>query len=70
MKNAFADTFKTENQNEKNILFSKIFSYIKFKTELPRFNVKNSDAFFEVKKNGSLNSEIQLNSSHPKAKLF
>lgn len=25
VKNAFADTFKTENQNEKNILFLKFF---------------------------------------------
>jgi hypothetical protein len=31
--------------------------------------LKNGDAF-EVKKMEALNSEIQLNSSHPKAKLL
>ena len=69
VKNAFADTFKTENQNEKNILFSKIFSYEGSKRTPPDLMLKNGDAF-EVKKMEALNSEIQLNSSHPKAKLF
>ena len=69
VKNAFADTFKTENQNEKNILFSEIFSYEGSKRTPPDLMLKNGDAF-EVKKMEVLNSEIQLNSSHPKAKLF
>ena len=69
VKNAFADTFKTENQNEKNILFSEIFSYEGSKRTPPDLMLKNGDAF-EVKKMEALNSEIQLNSSHPKAKLF
>lgn len=69
VKNAFADTFKTENQNEKNILFSEIFSYEGSKRTPPDLMLKNGDAF-EVKKMEALNSEIQLNSSYPKAKLF
>ena len=69
VKNAFADTFKIENQNEKHLLFSEIFSYEGSKRTPPDLMIKNSDAF-EIKKTEVLSTEIQLNSSHPKSKLF
>lgn len=69
VKNAFADTFKIDNQNQKNLTFSQIFSYEGSKRTPPDLMIKNGDAF-EIKKMEVLNSEIQLNSSHPKAKLF
>lgn len=69
VKNAFADTFKIENQNEKHLLFSEIFSYEGSKRTPPDLMIKNGDAF-EIKKTEFLSTEIQLNSSHPKSKLF
>ena len=69
VKNAFADTFKIENQNEKHLLFSEIFSYEGSKRTPPDLMIKNGDAF-EIKKTEVLSTEIQLNSSHPKSKLF
>lgn len=69
VKNVFADTFKTENQNEKNILFSKIFSYEGSKRTPPDLMLKNGDAF-EVKKIQSPLNDLALNSSYPKSTLL
>ena len=69
VKNAFADTFKIENQNEKHLLFSEIFSYEGSKRTPPDLMIKNGDAF-EIKKTEVLSTEIQLNSSHLNSKLF
>ena len=69
VKNAFADTFKEEDKKVRITKFSKVFSYEGSKRTPPDLMIKGGDAI-EVKKVGAINSELQLNSSFPKAKLF
>ena len=69
IKNAFANTFTEENEMLRLQNFSEIYSWLGNQNHPPDLMLKNGDAF-EVKKMEALNSEIQLNSSHPKAKLF
>lgn len=69
IKNAFANTF--DSSNEQNILdtYSETFSYQGNTNNPPDLILKNSDAI-EIKKLESRNSAIALNSSYPKSKLY
>jgi hypothetical protein len=69
IKNAFANTFNSDN--EQNVLntYSEIFSYQGNKNNPPDLILKNSDAI-EIKKLESKSSAIALNSSYPKSKLY
>ncbi len=69
IKNAFANTFNSnEEQNILNI-YSEIYSYQGNKNNPPDLILRNSDAI-EIKKLESKSSAIALNSSYPKAKLY
>ncbi len=69
IKNAFANTF--DSNEEQNILdiYSEIYSYQGNKNNPPDLILKNSDAI-EIKKLESKSSAIALNSSYPKSKLY
>lgn len=69
VKNAFANSFNINDKNEKNTIYSKYFSYEGSKRTPPDLMLIGGDAL-EVKKTETLSTELQLNSSHPKAKLF
>lgn len=69
VKNAFSNAFGIGDKNEKNKIYSEYFSYEGSKRTPPDLMLKDGDAL-EVKKTETLSTELQLNSSHPKAKLF
>ena len=69
VKNAFADTYKISDKKSRIAKFSEVFSYEGSKRTPPDLMIKKGDAI-EVKKVETLTSELQLNSSFPKAKLF
>lgn len=69
VKNSFANTFGSLNEKEKMEAYSRCFSYEGSKRTPPDLMLKAGDAL-EVKKTESLTTELQLNSSHPKSKLF
>ena len=69
VKHAFANTFTIVDKNEKNKIYQHYFSYEGSKRTPPDLMLKGGDAL-EIKKTEQLSTEIQLNSSHPKAKLF
>ncbi len=69
VKNAFANTFKETDENITLKKISQTFSYSGNKTNPPDMMLWGGDAI-EVKKIESGNSSLQLNSSHPKSKLF
>lgn len=69
IKDAFANTFKELDKKERLKKYNEIFSYQGSKRTPPDLMLKSGDAI-EVKKTESLTSELQLNSSHPKSKLF
>lgn len=69
IKDAFTNTF---NELDKKVKFDKYkdsFSYEGSSRTPPDLMLKGGDAI-EVKKTESITSDLQLNSSHPKAKLF
>ena len=69
VKNAFSNAFGIGDKNEKNKIYSEYFSCEGSKRTPPDLMLKDGDAL-EVKKTETLSTELQLNSSHPKAKLF
>jgi hypothetical protein len=69
VKNAFSNSFNINDKNEKNRIYSTHFSYEGSKRTPPDLMLIGGDAL-EVKKTETLTTELQLNSSHPKAKLF
>ncbi len=69
VKNAFANTFNISDKKDRLKQFNEHFSYQGSKRTPPDLMLKGGDAI-EVKKVENLNSELQLNSSYPKAKLF
>jgi len=69
IKNAFADTFTSESENQKLEKINQVFSYTGNKNNPPDMMLLGGDAI-EVKKIESLKSNLQLNSSHPKSKLL
>jgi len=70
INDAFADTFDVANEEQRNIKYSEIFSYIANQNNPPDLIIKGGDAI-EVKKVESKNPKtIPLNSSYPKNKLY
>ena len=69
IKNAFSNAFGIDDKNEKNRIYNQYFSYEGSKRTPPDLMLRGGDAL-EVKKTETLTTELQLNSSHPKAKLF
>lgn len=69
VKDLFCDTFDTQDEVEKNRIFSETFSYIGNQNNPPDLMIANGDAV-EVKKIESIGSQIPLNSSYPKDKLY
>jgi len=69
IKNAFANTFQNTDKKATILVFNEVFSYEGSKRTPPDLMLRGGDAI-EVKKVESLTSELQLNSSYPKAKLF
>lgn len=68
LKEAIAGTFDLET-TEKLKKFSQVFSYQGSSARPPDLMLRQGDAI-EIKKTESLFSELQLNSSHPKSKLY
>ncbi|GEM57308.1 NgoPII family restriction endonuclease [Flavobacterium columnare NBRC 100251 = ATCC 23463] len=69
IKDSFANTFNEDNNRILSEKYSAFFSYEGSKNNPPDLMIKNGDAL-EIKKVESLTSELQLNSSHPKSKLY
>lgn len=69
MKDAFANTLTTSDEQEKNYAYNQYFSWRGNQNNPPDFIIKSGDAI-EVKKIESINSDLALNSSYPKAKLY
>ncbi len=69
VKNSFTNTFKEENKNIRLEKYNEVFSYQGSKRTPPDLMLKGGDAI-EVKKTEKITSELQLNSSFPKSKLF
>jgi len=68
ISDAFANNFNEINLKRKKENFRNTFSYKGTKNRIPDLVLKNSDAI-EIKKTEKL-GDLQLNSSHPKAKLY
>lgn len=69
VKDLFCNTFNIQNEVEKNRVYSEKFSYIGNQNNPPDLMIANGDAI-EVKKIESVGSQIALNSSYPKDKLY
>lgn len=70
VKDAFTNTFYDEVDKKTRFdKYQKAFSYEGSSRTPPDLMLRGGDAI-EVKKTESLSSELQLNSSHPKSKLF
>ena len=68
IKDAFADTFQTNNELSRLETYNEIFSWLGSQNNPPDIMIKGGDAI-EVKKTQSANSSLALNSSYPKADL-
>lgn len=68
MKDAFANTLALPAGEEKNKIYSQVFSWLGNQNNPPDFIIRAGDAI-EVKKIESLNSDLALNSSYPKSSL-
>ena len=69
IKDIFAGSVHENNELERNRKISECFSYLGNQNNPPDSILKNGDAI-EVKKLESKGSNLALNSSYPKAKLF
>ena len=69
VKDAFANTIYEINLSKKNEIYRKKFSWTGNQNNPPDLIIRDGDAI-EVKKIQSLKSQIALNSSYPKSKLF
>jgi len=69
VKDLFCDGFDIKDNSEKNKLYSKYFSYLGNQNNPPDIIISNGDAI-EVKKIESIGSQISLNSSYPKDRLY
>lgn len=69
VKDAFVNGFYETDKKNKISIYQKAFSYQGSSRTPPDLMLRDGDAI-EVKKTESLISDLQLNSSHPKAKLF
>lgn len=68
IKDAFADTFAIEDENERMKIYNQKFSWLGSQNNPPDIMIKGGDAI-EVKKTQSENSNLALNSSYPKSDL-
>ncbi len=69
-KDAFCNTFQETNAQKKKRIYSENFSYLGNQNNPPDIIIKNSDSI-EVKKiDGVRASDLALNSSYPKSKLY
>jgi len=68
VKDAFADTFQTNNELSRLETYNEKFSWLGSQNNPPDIMIKGGDAI-EVKKTQSANSSLALNSSYPKADL-
>lgn len=68
VKDAFANTFLVENEQEKMKAYNQVFSWLGNQNHPPDIMIKGGDAI-EVKKTQSANSDLALNSSYPKASV-
>lgn len=68
IKDAFANTFDSEDEIERMKSFTSIFSWLGNQNHPPDIIIKGGDAI-EVKKIQSSNSDLALNSSYPKSSL-
>jgi hypothetical protein len=69
IKDIFCGSLSVKDMAEKNRIFSSHFSYIGNDTNPPDIMIKGGDAI-EVKKIETINTDIALNSSYPKDKLY
>ena len=69
VKDLFCDTFNIQDDTAKNRIYSEKFSYIGNQNNPPDIMIAGGDAI-EVKKIESIGSQIALNSSYPKDKLY
>ncbi|PSB04404.1 NgoPII family restriction endonuclease [Merismopedia glauca] len=69
IKDIFADTIDETNLDLKNNKYNQVFSWQGSQNNPPDLIIRNGDAL-EVKKIGTIGSQIALNSFFPKAKLF
>ncbi|MEZ4877310.1 MAG: NgoPII family restriction endonuclease [Flavobacterium sp.] len=69
IKDAFTNTFLEDDKNIRLKKYNEVFSYQGSKNNPPDLMLKNGDAL-EIQKVESLTTDLQLNSSYPKAKLF
>lgn len=70
MRDAFCDTFNEKSAEKKKDAYSKNFSYLGNQNNPPDIIIKEGDAI-EVKKIAGLTgTDLALNSSYPKSKLF
>jgi hypothetical protein len=69
IKDIFAETIDESNLDRKTNKYSQVFSWQGSQNNPPDLIIRNGDAV-EVKKIGTIGSQIALNSSFPKDKLF
>ena len=69
IKDIFCDSLGIQDLSEKTRIFSEHFSYIGNQNNPPDIIIRNGDAI-EVKKIESANTDLALNSSYPKDKLY
>ncbi len=69
VKDLFCGSTKERSVSKKNEIYNKYFSYLGNQNNPPDIIVKGGDAI-EVKKIENLRSDIALNSSYPKDKLY
>lgn len=69
VKDLFCNTLDIQDEVQKNRVYSEQFSYIGNQNNPPDLIIRNGDAI-EIKKIESFGSQIALNSSYPKNKLY
>lgn len=68
IKDAFADTIDVVDETEIMNKYKEVFSWLGNQNHPPDIMIRNGDAI-EVKKTQSVNSDLSLNSSYPKANI-
>ena len=68
IKDAFADTFDSDNEQSRLKTYNKEFSWLGSQNNPPDIMIKGGDAI-EVKKTQSANTSLALNSSYPKTDI-
>ena len=69
VKDLFCNTFEIQDSTELNRIYSEQFSYIGNQNNPPDLMIADGDAI-EIKKIENIGSQIALNSSYPKDKLY